>query len=115
MSNCCASVVFVHGLTGGQLTTWTAEGAPAPWPELLLSEDIPDARISAFGYDADVVKILGQAGQNRIRQHARNLLAGLADMRFEESEGGAVNSVGVFHCKSSYPDILLIYYRLSCL
>lgn len=58
-------------------------GATAPWPSLLLSKDIPDARISAFGYDADVTKLLGQAGQNTIRQHAKSLLAGLSDMRFE--------------------------------
>ena len=74
------SVVFVHGLTGSQLSTWTAPGAPAPWPSLLLSKDIPDARISAFGYDADVARLLGPAGQNRIRHHARNLLSGIADM-----------------------------------
>ncbi|KAI9772504.1 MAG: hypothetical protein M1840_000709 [Geoglossum simile] len=78
-----ADIVFVHGLTGGQVSTWTAERANASWPKLLLSEDIPEARISAFGYDADVVKFLGQAGQHKIRQHAINLLAGLADMRFE--------------------------------
>lgn len=54
-----------------------------PWPKLFLSQDIPEARISAFGYDADVVKFLGQAGQNKVRQHAVNLLAGLADMRFD--------------------------------
>jgi hypothetical protein len=77
------SIVFVHGLTGRQLSTWTAVGATAPWPSLLLSEEIPEARISAFGYDADIMKILGQAGQNTIRQHAKSLLAGLSDMRFE--------------------------------
>lgn len=83
MPNCSSSIVFIHGLTGGQLSSWTAECANSPWPKLLLSEDIPEARISAFGYDADVVKFLGQAGQNKIRQHAINLLAGLADMRFD--------------------------------
>jgi hypothetical protein len=82
VSDCSVSIVFVHGLTGGQITTWTAEGARAPWPEQLLSEDIPDARISEFGYDADVVKLWGQTGQNKIRQHAINLLSDLADMRF---------------------------------
>ena len=74
------SVIFVHGLTGGQLSTWTAPGASAPWPSLLLPDDIPDARISTFGYDADVLNLLGSAGQNRIRHHARNLLRGIADM-----------------------------------
>ena len=68
----------MHGLTGSQLSTWTAPGATAPWPSLLLADDIPDARISAFGYDADVVNLLGPAGQIRIRLHARNLIRGMA-------------------------------------
>jgi hypothetical protein len=75
------SIVFVHGLTGGQTTTWTAEGETSSWPEKFLSQDIPTARILAFGYDADVVKLLGQASQNNIDQHARNLLGDLADIR----------------------------------
>ncbi|KAL9628899.1 MAG: hypothetical protein Q9164_007109, partial [Protoblastenia rupestris] len=74
------SIIFVHGLTGSQLSTWTTSGATAAWPRLLLPDDIPDARISAFGYDADVLNLLGPAGQNRIRHHARNLLGGIADM-----------------------------------
>ena len=74
------SIIFVHGLTGGQLSTWTVSGATDAWPCALLPDDIPDARISAFGYDADVVNMLGPAGQNRIRHHARNLLSGIADM-----------------------------------
>ena len=56
------SIVFVHGLTGSQLLTWTALSATALWPSLLLADDIPDAQISAFGYDADVVNLLGPAG-----------------------------------------------------
>ena len=78
-----ASIIFVHGLTGSQLSTWTAPGAPGPWPSLLLSDDIPNARISAFGYDADVVNFLKPAGQNKIRHNARNLLRGIADMWLE--------------------------------
>ena len=70
-------------MTGRQLSTWTAPGATTPWPSLLLSDDMPDARISAFGYDANVVNLLGPAGQNRIRDHASNLLRGIADMWLE--------------------------------
>ena len=77
------SIVFVHGWTGHQLSTWTASGATAAWPSLLLADDIPDARISAFGYDADMVHLLGAVGQNRIRHHARDLLGGIADMWLE--------------------------------
>src|SRR5438045_4634576 len=91
--SCHSSIVFVHGLTGGQLSTWTAERANGPWPRVLLSEDIPKARISAFGYDTDVIKFLGQAGQNKVRQHAINLLARLADMRFD------TGFVSTFDCK----------------
>jgi len=90
-------------LTGGQTTTWTAEGSKASWPELLLSEDIPEARILAFGYDADVVKLLGQSSQNKIRQHANNLLSDLADMRFAS---GTVSAVSF---KFKALDALLMY------
>ncbi|KAF2431165.1 hypothetical protein EJ08DRAFT_696835 [Tothia fuscella] len=98
-------VIFVHGLTGRQLSTWTAEGATAPWPKLLLSQDIPEARISAFGYDADVYKFLGQPGQNKIRQHATNLLAAVADMRFEIGKDDlpiifVAHSLGGLVCKN---------------
>ena len=90
-ANHSGSIVFVHGLTGKQLSTWTAAGAAAPWPKVLLADDIPDARISAFGYDADIVKLLGPAGQNRIRHHARNLLRGIADMWLESETVSADN------------------------
>jgi hypothetical protein len=79
----------------------------APWPKLFLSEDIPEARIAVFGYDADVVKFLGEAGQNKVRQHAINLVAGLADMRFDT---GFV-SASSYKLKSI--DRLLIQYRQS--
>jgi protein SERAC1 len=94
-------------LTGGQITTWTAEGAKAPWPKLLLSEDIPEARISAFGYDADVVKFLGQTSQNKIRQHANNLLSNLADTRFNS------NTVIAISCKLNDLDAMLMNRRQS--
>lgn len=81
----------MHGLTGSQISTWTAAGAAAPWPKLLLADDIPDARISAFGYDADVVNLLGPAGQNRIRHHAANLIRGVADMWLESEIVSADN------------------------
>ena len=77
------SIVFVHGLTGNRLTTWTHNGNQEPWPELLLKDDIPNARILTFGYDANVVNWLSAASQNRIREHANNLNATLSDLRDE--------------------------------
>jgi protein SERAC1 len=52
-----------------------------PWPEELLSQDIPDARIITYGYDADVVHWTRPAGQNTVREHARNLVNDLAAIR----------------------------------
>lgn len=38
-----ADVVFVHGLGGSSLGTWTKDGVG--WPRHLLKERIPNARI----------------------------------------------------------------------
>ncbi|OCK72963.1 hypothetical protein K432DRAFT_365414 [Lepidopterella palustris CBS 459.81] len=97
-------IVFVHGLTGGQVSTWAAEGAAQPWPQSFLAKDIPTARISAFGYDADVVKVFGQAGQNKLRQHASNLVACVADLQFESKSAPPIifvaHSLGGLVCEN---------------
>ncbi|KAH8769426.1 hypothetical protein F5882DRAFT_412104 [Hyaloscypha sp. PMI_1271] len=102
-----ADIVFIHGLTGGRDSTWTAKGAEEPWPKLLLSDENDDeddedekgpgcalktARIMSWGYDADIVKLVGAAGQNRVMDHARNLLGALEDVR----EGSAANRPLIF-------------------
>lgn len=61
-------------MTGRRDTTWTAERASEPWPKTLLSKDIVDARIITYGYDANVVHWARPAGQNTVREHARNLI-----------------------------------------
>ncbi|CAH0055113.1 unnamed protein product [Clonostachys solani] len=46
------------------------------WPEEFLSRDLPDARIWTYGYNADVIQGMFQAGnQNSISQHGRDLSA----------------------------------------
>ncbi|KAH6672876.1 hypothetical protein B0J14DRAFT_654597 [Halenospora varia] len=37
-----ADIVFIHGLTGGRNSTWTAEGATRPWPLQFLAEEKND-------------------------------------------------------------------------
>lgn len=50
------------------------------WPQSLLPRVIPDAKISTWGYDANIDGFLSSASQNTIHQHAQNLLSDLADL-----------------------------------
>jgi hypothetical protein len=81
-------IIFVHGLTGNSYDTWLEMRSGIYWPVQLFSKDVPDARIMAFGYDADVTKFLGPVGQNNIRDHASNLLGDLAARRAEDDSVG---------------------------
>ena len=51
----CGSIVFVHGLGGDRVQTWTVgeEREGVFWPRDLLPKDFPTARILSFGYNAD--------------------------------------------------------------
>ncbi|KAL2796248.1 hypothetical protein BJX66DRAFT_336262 [Aspergillus keveii] len=84
-------IIFVHGLTGNRETTWTDRDTKVFWPETLLPNDIPDARILTFGYDADIVHFLSTASQNRIGNHAQNFINVLSQLR-EKSETALLSS-----------------------
>ena len=73
--------MFIHGLTGDRESTWTAKGAAACWLELFLLNDLPEARIITYGYDADVVNFWSMASQNTIGDHSQKLLLSLANLR----------------------------------
>ena len=73
--------MFIHGLTGDRESTWTAKGAAAPWPESLLSNNLPQARIIMYGYDADVVNFWSMASQNTVGDHSQKFLTSLANLR----------------------------------
>ena len=119
--------MFVHGLQGHPKRTWlaaantfkpplkqrigiqrhratTVNEAQSPgyrdvfWPQELLPQDCPDARILTFGYDSAVTKFFGgAANQNNIFANSLNLLYSLNRLR--------ANSVTI-----SGPDLL---YSLS--
>ena len=80
-SNGDPSIVFIHGLTGGRESTWTAKGAAACWPEVFLPNDLPDARIITYGYDADVVNFWSMASQNTVGDHGQKFLTSLTNLR----------------------------------
>ena len=72
-------------MTGNRETTWTDKESGIFWPEALLKDDVSEARILSYGYDADVVQFWSMASQNRIGNHAQNLVNVLANLR-ERSE-----------------------------
>lgn len=74
--NPVVDIIFVHGLTGSSYDTWlySSRTTKTHWPSDLLKAEIPDARLLSFGYDADVVGWWSPASNNRIGNHAENLL-----------------------------------------
>ena len=78
------SIVFIHGLTGHLLKTWTADGASVPWPTEFLPQKIPNARIMTFGYDAYVTDWHRMISENRIGDHAMTLLTSVARVRDDD-------------------------------
>ncbi|RPA77438.1 hypothetical protein BJ508DRAFT_228758 [Ascobolus immersus RN42] len=70
-------VVFVHGLKGDRLETWTWVGKKHEevfWPRDLLLPDLEeagvDARIMTYGYNSHPDEFLGAASTNKLHDHA---------------------------------------------
>jgi hypothetical protein len=74
-------IVFVHGLTGDAFNTWLEDKFGIYWPLDLLGNDLPNARIMTFGYDADVMHAKGPISQNNLEDNAETLLNDLAGER----------------------------------
>jgi hypothetical protein len=72
----------VHGLGGDSIETWTHPESNAFWLKDFLPQQIPDARIMTFGYNAAAA--FGQSTSDVI-DHTKSLLSSLVDKR-EESE-----------------------------
>lgn len=86
-------IIFIHGLTGSSHDTWSygRGGNGTHWPKEILKIDIPDARILSFGYDADVVGWWSPVSNNRVANHAENLLGRV--MRLKEKTSSEDRSV----------------------
>jgi hypothetical protein len=69
-------------LFGNRINTWSADNGIL-WPEELLSQDITDARIFTFGYDADVTKfnLNEELTEGTMESHAADLCERLAGLR----------------------------------
>lgn len=81
------SVVFVHGLTGNALDTWTfqqrdkKEDKKICWPRDVLPQVRNDIRVIVFGYDADVAHWFTRAASDTLEDHCNNLLLDLKNHR----------------------------------
>jgi hypothetical protein len=73
--------MLVHGLTGDCEKTWTHPRTGVFWPESLLPREFPKARIMTYGYDADIVHLLGSSSSNTLRDHGRSLAIDFASKR----------------------------------
>jgi hypothetical protein len=103
------SIIFIHGLTGNRHDTWTKNVGKRNecfWPQDLLAEDIPNARIATWGYDADIVHGLPfhAVSTNTLQQHSGNLCGHLANLRSASEHRHPiifiVHSLGGLVCKS---------------
>lgn len=81
------SIVFVHGLRGDRVSTWTKD--QVTWPKDFLPKDVEKSRIISFGYDSgvshsDTVEVT----QSSLESDARSLCLLLQELRTKD---GTVN------------------------
>ncbi|KAK4233761.1 Alpha/Beta hydrolase protein [Achaetomium macrosporum] len=86
-------IVFVHGLGGDRINTWTWRDSSSDdktfWPAELLPTDCPTARIVSFGYNADIAKFYPESSETiapelTIDDYSRALLEALKLLRGNE-------------------------------
>ncbi|KAH7258710.1 hypothetical protein B0J15DRAFT_465964 [Fusarium solani] len=90
-------IVFVHGLTGSRESTWTSKDKSIVfWPRDLLKKEIPDSRITSFGYDANAGHFWSMASQNHGRPiiFVAHSLGGLVveDLMIDHRQKGLLHS-----------------------
>ncbi|KAF4452983.1 SesB, P-loop containing Nucleoside Triphosphate Hydrolase [Fusarium austroafricanum] len=96
-------ICFVHGLTGGRDSTWTASGQSEPWPQTLLPPELPRARILTYGYNAYEIRPLIKDG---LSFHATNLIHDLETERTISNESSralifVAHGLGGLVCKQA--------------
>lgn len=97
LENARVDVILVHGLTGNRENTWTDKNSGVFWPEKLLPDDLPKARIFTYGYDADILHFWEMSSQSRIGNHAQTLLNTLSQVR-ERGETVSIPISCLFIC-----------------
>jgi len=78
------SIVAVHGLNGHREKTWTADNG-VHWLRDLLPEDLPNARVLCWGYDANTHSN-SRVSCQYLYDHAKSLVS---DLCLERGLSGA--------------------------
>jgi hypothetical protein len=98
------SIIFVHGLGGSARSTWENKASNKFWPTFLHEDDnLANARISTFGYDADFKNILAAKNVLGIADFAGQLLDSL-DTHY--GKYGNVSPFDLAETKSRLPQSL---------
>ena len=84
-SNPAVDIVFVHGLGGDAIKTWTHQNSKKFWPGDLLPIEMPDARTMTFSYDAKTASYRSLS-QSSFNLNANNLVDRLIKKRQNDDE-----------------------------
>ena len=86
------NLIFVHGLGGSAIETWTHHPSETCWL-ILLHRDarFPNVRIATFGYEADFKNILAPNSALGIPDFAKQLLNHLG-LYYDDPEHGDVRT-----------------------
>ena len=79
-----ADIVFVHGLRGDPIDTWST--GSVCWPRDLLKSDQEDVRILSWAYDSGIAQLRQSASHTSYFGHAETLLSDLAGQRISREE-----------------------------
>jgi hypothetical protein len=75
VGNQTIDIIFVHGLGGSAIGTWTHSQTKAFWPAWLPKEEgMENIRIMTFGYDSSLGSILSPRNALGVTEFARQLL-----------------------------------------
>ncbi|KAF5548421.1 hypothetical protein FMEXI_4771 [Fusarium mexicanum] len=104
-------IVFIHGLKGDCQKTWTDKTSGSPWPKTLLPLEIETARVLTYSYDSTVTGKEDVPSQNRISNHAYNLVTALASLRQSDNTNERpiifiCHSLGGLVCQDHLQDIV---------
>ncbi|KAK8068564.1 hypothetical protein PG996_007676 [Apiospora saccharicola] len=76
-------VVFVHGLRGDKIGTWSKGNLC--WPRDLLKTDLQEARVLSYGWDADIANFTSQTSQDSLYGHADTFYKRLQSLREDKT------------------------------